>query len=107
MAADRTLMAWIRTSLSLQSFSFSIYSIVESLQSADKLPPSNAARNVGLILAAAGTLAMGVGTSEYWRSLKQINQLQSFQIRRPLLIFALTLCVAGLGLFVGIAMQLV
>ena len=32
MAADRTLMAWVRTALSMISFGFTIYKVIEGLQ---------------------------------------------------------------------------
>jgi putative membrane protein len=66
MAADRTLMAWIRTALSMLSFSFAIYKILQDVEKAGGLPRENTPRNVGLFLAVVGTAAMVMGTIEYW-----------------------------------------
>ncbi len=69
MAADRTLMAWIRTSLSMLSFGFTIYKVLEGFQQAGRsMPKEHTPRNVGLFLTALGTLAMVMGTIEYWQT---------------------------------------
>jgi putative membrane protein len=103
MAADRTLMAWVRTSLSLLSFGFTIYSILEELpRLADRLPGSTNSRGAGLFLAAMGTFAMVMGTVDYWQTLKQMQQQRQFSLTRPALIMALLMSVIGLTLFVSI-----
>ena len=65
MAADRTLMAWIRTALSLLSFGFTIYKILQEVEKSVALPRDNSPRNVGILLAASGTMAMVMGSIEY------------------------------------------
>jgi putative membrane protein len=57
MALERTLMAWIRTSLSLISFGFTIFKFLEAMQ--DRSSPGvrgNAPRNLGLFL-----ICLGIG----------------------------------------------
>ena len=68
LAADRTLMAVIRTSLSLISFGFTIYKLLEGLQSAKTLDlRDHAARNFGVTLCAMGVIALAVGiTYHVW-----------------------------------------
>lgn len=62
LAADRTLMAVIRTSLSLISFGFTIYKLLEGLQSAKTLDlKDHAAHNFGVTLCAMGVLALWLG----------------------------------------------
>jgi putative membrane protein len=62
MAADRTLMAVIRTSLSLISFGFTIYKILEALESqSGGVLKDNAARNFGLTLIGIGVAALAGG----------------------------------------------
>lgn len=60
MAAERTLMAWIRTSLSMISFGFTIYKFMQAMHSQDptRLIRADAPRNVGLTLIAIGTFAL-------------------------------------------------
>jgi putative membrane protein len=62
MAAERTLMAWVRTALSMISFGFGIYKFIQVLQSEGPatLLRAQAPRNVGLAFTGIGTLALVV-----------------------------------------------
>ena len=104
MAADRTLMSWTRTSLSLLSFGFTIYKILEGFQDAGGkfVVRTDVPRNAGLFLTAMGTLAMVMGTIEYWQTLKVLHQQRIFGRPRSPLIMALIMSVAGILLFLSI-----
>jgi len=107
MAADRTLMAWIRTALSLLSFGFAIYKILQEVESADKLlPEKNSPRNVGMFLAAVGTAAMIMGTIEYWQTLHELHRDNDFWYFRPALIMAMVMSLSGVVLIFGIFTRL-
>ena len=108
MAADRTLMSWTRTSLSLLSFGFTIYKILEGFQDAGGkfVVRTDVPRNAGLFLTGMGTLAMVMGTIEYWQTLKGLRKLQDFRLARPPLIMALLMSVTGLFLFFSIITKL-
>jgi len=107
MAANRSLMAWVRTSLSMLSFGFTIYKVLEGFQQAGKvLPRENTPRNVGVFLSMAGTLAIIMGTIEYWQTLKQLRLLQHFRLAQPTLIIAMLMCASGLFLSFTIATHL-
>ena len=106
MAADRTLMAWIRTSLSMLSFGFTIYKVLQGFQDAGRPMDENAPRNVGIFLAVAGTLAIVMGTIEYWQTLKQLRMLEHFRLMQPTMIMALLMCASGLFLCYGIVTTL-
>ena len=104
MAADRTLMAWTRTSLSLLSFGFTIYKILEGFQDVEGrfVVKTDTPRNAGLFLTAMGTLAMVMGTIEYWQTLKVLHQQRIFGRPRAPLIMAMIMSVAGVLLFLSI-----
>jgi putative membrane protein len=104
MAADRTLMSWTRTSLSLLSFGFTIYKILEGFQDAGGkfVVRTDVPRNAGLFLTGMGTLAMVMGTIEYWQTLKVLHQPRIFGRPRSPLIMALIMSVAGILLFFSI-----
>ena len=107
MAADRTLMAWTRTSLSMFTFSFALYKILQQFQATGKaLGNENTPRNVGLFLAVAGTAAIVMGTIEYCLTIQQLRALQHFRFARPALIMALLMCVAGVLLSISIKINL-
>ncbi len=105
MAADRTLMAWTRTSLSLLSFGFTIYKILEGFQDAGGkfVVRSETPRNVGIFLTGMGTLAMVMGTIEYWQLLRQLHQSRIFTRPRYPLIMAIIMSASGMILFFSIA----
>jgi uncharacterized membrane protein YidH (DUF202 family) len=60
MAAKRTLMAWVRTALSMISFGFTIYKFLQVLQEQSTLPVMRpqTPRDVGLTLTGIGTFAV-------------------------------------------------
>jgi len=103
MAADRTLMAWVRTGLSMISFGFTIYKLLQAFQSAGSiLPHENSPRRIGLFLTGLGTIAILIGTVEYWQTLRDLRAEYSMRVWRPAFVMALILSIAGVLLFVGI-----
>jgi putative membrane protein len=60
LAAERTLMAWLRTALSMISFGFTIYKFLQVLQEqgAVAVARPNAPRNLALGLIGIGTCAL-------------------------------------------------
>ena len=106
LAADRTLMSWTRTSLSLLSFGFTIFKILQALQEEGKFVRSDVPRDAGLFLTAMGTLAMVMGTLEYWQTLRVLDQQRIFSRPRSPLIMAIIMSISGVLLFVSILWKL-
>jgi len=103
MAADRSLMAWIRTALSMISFGFTIYKLLQGFEEAGThLSHASSPPTMGMFLTGMGTLAMVLGTIEYWYRLQDLRKLDSFAIWRPSLVMALLMSAIGLFLFVAI-----
>jgi putative membrane protein len=107
MAADRTLMAWIRTSLSMLSFGFTIYKFLETVASQGGAAHSDSPQRVGLFLTGMGVGAIVLGTISYWVTLNDLKRVEEFRVGRPVLLMALIMSLAGVALFVTIAMRLV
>ena len=77
LAADRTLMAWIRTSVSLISFGFSIYKFFQYLQEtkvATSALHHYAPRNFGVALVAVGMFLLVVAILDYYLFLKKLSR---------------------------------
>jgi putative membrane protein len=103
MAADRSLMAWLRTALSMISFGFTIYKLLQGLEEAGThLSHASSPRTMGMFLTGMGTLAMVLGTIEYWYRLQDLRKQNNFSIWCPSLVMALFMSVIGLFLFVAI-----
>jgi putative membrane protein len=102
LAADRTLMAWIRTSLSMFSFGFTIYKILQSMAEAGTIARSESPRQAGLFLAGLGTIAILLGTISYWLTLRDLQRSGEFRLGRPVLLMATIMSLVGVALFIGI-----
>jgi len=78
LAAERTLMAWIRTSISMIGFGFTLAKLFQSLARANVFirgPAGNVwtAEGVGLLLITLGTLALVVAVFDHRREIKQLR----------------------------------
>ena len=108
MAANRTLMAWIRTSISMISFGYTIYKVIQGLQdSATGLSIVMQPALAGLVLTGLGILSLVVGMVEHYMVFQQLRQLAPISYwRHTLWIALLVLCVAA-AIFIGILTRLI
>jgi len=70
LAADRTLMAWIRTSLSMISFGFTIFKFFQYIVESGTMQSrwgGNGPRHMGSVLVILGTLLLVPATLQYRR----------------------------------------
>ena len=107
MAADRTLMAWVRTSLSMLSFGFTIYKFLEAATQNEQITRPESPQRVGLFLAAVGTASMVLGVISYWTTLKDLRRTEEFRLGRPSLVISLVMTLAGVALFLAILVRAV
>jgi len=108
MAAERTLIAWIRTALSMISFGFTIYKFLEAMQESQKvhLQP-NGPRNLGLTLIALGTTGLIIACIQHRSLLKQLHYSTSVGARWSLaMIVAAAISLLGVLAFASIALQM-
>jgi putative membrane protein len=100
-AADRTLMAWIRTALSLIAFGFSIGKIAVYLQRANPervLDPIDSARIFGEAFIALGIFGLIAAIVQHRRILEKIKQGE-YVYTEPL---PLTMITAIILLLIGV-----
>jgi putative membrane protein len=107
LSAERTLMAWNRTSLSLIGFGFTIYQFFEKFQEATvgaNAPRPDAPRNLGLALISVGTVGTLIALFQYWQ-IKQYLKGDEFKpngLREGLPGWSLTLLVATFSAVIGV-----
>jgi putative membrane protein len=106
MAADRSLMAWIRTALSMISFGFTIYKLLDGFAQSGQLADSSTPRTVGLFLIGLGTVAIVMGTIEYWFRVRGLQHLHPMRILQPTFVMALIMSISGSFLFVAVISHL-
>ena len=101
----RTLLSWVRTSVSMIGFGFTIYNFYRGfLEDLASPRGAEAARNLGLALVGAGTVAMLIALWNYWSintALKAMNA--EFPIPRELtqrwvISYAVAIILALIGL---------
>ncbi len=100
MAADRTLMAWIRTSVSMISFGFTIFKFFQYLRDSQLVSwqmNAQAPRNFGLVLVLLGTTLMALAIGEYILYERKLSRVmkQKYPVSTAL-IAALLISILGL-----------
>ena len=106
-AADRTLMAWIRTAIAMIGFGFGIGKITEALEEADSkiaAEPINSGLIFGEAFIALGVFGLLAAVIQHWGILKRIEQEEYvYQQPRALsMVVAILLLLIGLFAFVAI-----
>ncbi len=108
-AADRTLMAWIRTSLSLIGFGFGIPTIVRTItttQIGHHINPHLFSNLVGLSFISIGIYAMFAALKEHRKLLKQIrSDHYTYESSATAEIVGLALILVGLVSFIGVLLR--
>ena len=98
LAAERTLMGWIRTCFSMMTFGFTIFKVMEELRlfAAHTLTPLQGARDLGLALAGIGTFALLLACFQHWIYMRRLKRALW---RAPFdLALTVAVLVVGLGL---------
>jgi putative membrane protein len=110
-ASDRTLMAWVRTSLSLIGFGFAIASFRDILLEGGLIrnPPQgfNGALVFGLSFISLGVLGLLAATLQHWNILQHLKRDDfSYTGFRPLvLVMAILLMLTGLFAFIAVLLH--
>ncbi|MBM5824773.1 MAG: DUF202 domain-containing protein [Cyanobacteria bacterium M_surface_10_m2_119] len=97
-AAERTLMAWIRTCLSLISFGFGLDKIVAAIDRATgSSGPRSGVIAVALAFVFTGILSMAVATVEHLRELKRLRRDDFVYVETPRLAAATATLITLIG----------
>ena len=109
-AAERTMMAAVRTSLSLIGFGFTIFKFFESVVHAvgpEGLIRINAPKRVGATLVSIGLFVLIASMAQHWRFLKELSQETNQRFPKSIsLITALLLSLTGSVILVTMLVRL-
>jgi putative membrane protein len=107
IAHERTLMAWIRTSMSMVSFGFTINELFGFLGEASGRGALVGAgpRSLGLGLIALGTVALILASVQHAVSLRHLDTPGRSSQRSLALVIAALMSVGGVVIFVGVALN--
>jgi putative membrane protein len=99
LAAERTLMAWLRTALSMISFGFAFYKFLQVLQEQNPavVEHPNAPRNLALLLIGIGTSALVVACVQHVKYVRGLST-RTHQYRPWDLTFVVSCLIVLLGL---------
>jgi len=103
LSFERTMQAWIRTAISLITFGFSVYRLVDIVEK----HPGDARSGIGVqvfgfILVGIGFIALAIATVEYRQSIRVLRQEYGQSPRSTSVFFAAL--IALLGIFALISM---
>ncbi len=107
LSAERTLMAWNRTSLSLIGFGFTIYQFFDKFQEATvgpNAPHPEAPRLLGLALISMGTAGTLIALYQYWQIKRYLkgDEFKPNGHREGMPGWSLTLLVATFSAVIGV-----
>src|SRR5262245_65126868 len=116
MALDRTLMAWVRTAVSMIGFGFTIVQFFEKLGAMEGVAAAarpQAPRYLGLALIACGVAALLISVWQYHTvmanlasgSFKVLAGIDNRSIQTPTYIVALFMILVGLFAFIAVYLR--
>jgi putative membrane protein len=107
MGADRTLLAWVRTSLSVISFGFTVFKVLEALQKTEigKVFRAHTPRNIAIFMLLLGTIPLVLAMYQYQRTLRRLGGRGDFYLN-PGMIAGSALLLLGFLLLGTIVMEL-
>lgn len=107
LAAGRTLMAWVRTCLSMIGFGFLIYTFFQLIAERGMVAAlrSQAPCNLGLVLTGLGTSVMVVAAVQHWSYLKNFRTDQPYKPWDTSVVVACLTAIVGAVMFGSILLR--
>ncbi len=107
LAADRTMLAWVRTAVSLISFGFTIFKVLQYVEekAATSVVRAETPRNLGIFMILVGIVPLLMAMVQYKHTLKRL-QAKGHIIFNPNFIAANLIFLFGFILLVSIVFRI-
>jgi putative membrane protein len=107
LAAERTLMAWVRTAISMISFGFTIYKFLQVIDEQSSIPAlqPKAPETLGLVLIGLGTFSVVIATIQHWSYVSKLRKDPPFRPWDLSFTVACLIAILGTLLFGGIVFR--
>lgn len=107
LAAERTLMAWVRTALSMLTFGFTLYKVLQAIQEQSTHPVlrPNAPRTAGLALISIGTFSLILACIQHWKYIRKLTPAHPQKPWDLTFVVACLLALLGLLMFASIILR--
>jgi putative membrane protein len=112
LASDRSLLAWVRTSLSLIAFGFTIYKFLQYMvqQNPQAMLREQTPRNIGILLLVVGTVPLLLAIIEYSRTWRRLHKKIDVAVHKlywnPNFLAASAIFLLGCALLVSIIFRI-
>lgn len=107
LASERTLMAWVRTAVSMITFGFTIYKFLQFVGQESKVPlvRPQSPRNLALALIGIGTFVLIVAGIQHWNYVRKLSAVQTQKRWDLAIIVACLLALLGVLMFGSILLR--
>jgi putative membrane protein len=107
MGADRTLLAWVRTSLSLIGFGFTIFKVLSQFEKTGgtKFVRDQTPRNIGIFMMLVGILPLALAMYQYRQSVERLGGKHNVYVN-PGMVAAGAILLLGVALLIVTALNL-
>ncbi len=107
LAADRTMLAWVRTAVSLISFGFTIFKVLQYIQQENiaSVVRAQTPRNIGIFMILVGIVPLLMAMIQYRHTLKRL-QAKGHLMFNPNFLAANMIFLFGLVLLITIVLRI-
>jgi putative membrane protein len=106
LAAERTMLAWIRTATSLITFGFTIFQVFHLKGvKLDEGPRLIEPSSVAIVMVSVGLISLGLATLDYRKQIRALGQASSASSRSLSVVLAAFIAIVGILAIVSMTVR--